>query len=102
MSVMFGGGNSGKTFWTIDLSASIALDRDWRGWKVRHGAIVYIAAEGGLGIEERLTAYRVHHGVKADGVPFFVIPEPIDLCRADTDTDLLLQRIGELPKEPAA
>jgi RecA-family ATPase len=53
MSVVYGGSNTGKTFFALDLSACIALDREWRGRKVRHGAVVYIAAEGGLGIEER-------------------------------------------------
>ena len=82
MSVVYGGSNTGKTFFALDLSACFALNREWRGRRVRHGAVVYIAAEGGLGIEERLTAYRLHHGVKADGVPLYVIPEPIDLCKS--------------------
>src|SRR5262249_21188651 len=30
-------------------------------------------------------------------VPFYVIPEPIDLCRSDADVNLLLRRIGKLP-----
>jgi hypothetical protein len=100
MSVVFGGSGSGKTFWTLGLGACIALNIEWRGRPVRHGAVCYIAAEGGLGIEERLTAYRIHHNVKVDGVPFYVIPEQIDLCKADTDVFLLLQRIRDLPKEP--
>lgn len=97
MSVLFGGSNTGKTFFGLDLSARVALDWPWRGRTIRHGAVVYIAAEGGLGIEERLTAFRYHHDIEADGVPLFVIPEPIDLCRADTDTELLLERIAALP-----
>jgi len=100
MSVVFGGSNTGKTFWTLDLSACIALGQEWRGRKVRHGAAIYIAAEGGLGIEERLTAYRLHHGVKADGVPLYVIPEPIDLCKSDADVELLLKRLEALPADP--
>jgi hypothetical protein len=100
MSVVYGGSNTGKTFLTLDLGACIALGLEWRGRKVQSGAVVYIAAEGGLGIEERLTAYRLHHNVKAEGVPLYIIPEPIDMCRADTDVALLLKRIGELPKEP--
>ena len=69
--------------------------------KMRPGAVVYIAAEGGLGIEERLTAFRYRHDVEADGVPLYVIPEPIDLCRSDADAKLLLARLAELPPEPA-
>jgi len=100
MSVVFGGSNTGKTFLVLDLSACITLGAEWRGRKVRKGTVVYIAAEGGLGILERLTAYRLYHGVEADGVPLYIIPESIDLCRADADVALLLQRIGDLPKEP--
>jgi hypothetical protein len=101
MSVVFGGSNTGKTFFALDLSACFALNREWRGRRVRHGAVVYIAAEGGLGIEERLTAYRLHHDVKADGVPLYVIPEPIDLCKSDVDVTLLIKRLGALPQVPA-
>jgi hypothetical protein len=101
MSVVYGGSNTGKTFFALDLSACIALDREWRGRRVRYGAVVYIAAEGGLGIEERLTAYRLHHNVSAAGVPLYVIPEPIDLCASDADVNLLLQRLADLPKDPA-
>ena len=100
MSVVFGGSNTGKTFWTLDLCASIALGQEWRGRRIRHGAVIYIAAEGGLGIEERLTAYRMHHGVEAADVPLCVIPEPIDLCKSSADVELLLKRLKALPAEP--
>ena len=92
-----------KTAASLSLTAELmqADNREWRGRRVRHGAVVYIAAEGGLGIEERLTAYRLHHGVEAAGVPLYVIPEPIDLCKSDADVTLLTKRLGDLPKEPA-
>ncbi|MCT8974939.1 AAA family ATPase [Microbaculum marinisediminis] len=100
LSVVYGGSNTGKTFFALDLTARVALDWEWRSRPVRAGAVVYIAAEGGLGIEERLTAFRCHHDVEAEGVPLYVIPEPIDLCKSDADTKLLLGRIRELPSEP--
>jgi hypothetical protein len=61
--------------------------------------VAYIAAEGGLGLEERLTAFRHHHDISTEGVPFYIIPEPIDLCRSPNDTKLLLERIAELPAD---
>jgi hypothetical protein len=100
MSVVFGGSNTGKTFWTLDLGVCVSMGRKWRGRRVRQGAVVYIAAEGGLGIEERLTAYRQYHDVNAEGVPFYVIPEPIDLCKSGADADLLVQRLAALPNDP--
>ena len=73
---------------------------NWRGFKVRPGTVLYVAAEGGGGLAERLAAFRIHHELEtAEGVPFYVIPEPIDLCRSTADADLLLKRITELPPE---
>jgi hypothetical protein len=101
MSCPYGGSNTGKTFFALDIAAHIALGWEtWRGRKVRQGAVVYIAAEGGLGIEERLTAFRYHHEINADGVPFYVIPEPIDLCSRPDDAKLLMAHIAELASDP--
>lgn len=100
MSVVFGASNSGKTFWTLDLAVSIALGRTWNGRETRKGTVIYIAAEGGLGIKERLRAYEQYYNVTAEGVPLFIVPEPIDLCRSDADVKLLLQRIAALPDSP--
>jgi hypothetical protein len=100
MSIDYGGTGTGKTFWALDISAHVGLGWDWRGRKVRHGMVVYVAAEGGLGFSERLTGYQIHHNIKTDGVPLCVIPEPIDLCRGD-DVVHLLKRISELPKQPS-
>jgi hypothetical protein len=101
MSVIFGASGSCKTFIAIDLAAHIALEWEWCGFPVEKGAVAYVAAEGGLGIEERLTAFRLHHNLgSAAGVPLFVVPEAIDLCRTKDDTEILLTRLRELPEEP--
>lgn len=96
MSVVYGGSNTGKTFFVLDLSLAIARGIEWRERNVRQGSVVYIAAEGGLGIEERLTAYRTHHKVDAAQVPFWLIPEPIDLCKTVADIALLIARLAEI------
>lgn len=100
MSVVFGGSNVGKTFLVLDISACIALAWPWRGRKVCPGTVAYIAVEGGLGIEERLSALRSHHGIKPEGVPLYVIPEPIDLGKPTADTNMLLERLSALPPDP--
>lgn len=96
MSVVFGASGCGKTFLALDLSAHVALGWDWRGRKLRQGTVLYVAAEGGLGIEERLTAFRLHHDIDVAEVPLHVIAEPIDLCRSTTDGALLMQRCAAL------
>jgi hypothetical protein len=100
MSLLFGASGCGKTFFGLTIAAHIALGRGFYGLQVCRGGVLYIAAEGGLGIEERLTAFRYHQDVHVDGVPLYVIPEPIDLCHSDTDLKILLQHIGELPADP--
>ncbi len=94
---MYGDTNSGKTFMALDIAEHIAQGWDWRGRKVKPGPVVYIAVEGGLGLEERLIAFRQHHGVDQADVPLYIIPASIDLCSADSDAKILIdemQRLG--------
>src|SRR5665811_1490280 len=60
MSLLYGASGCYKTFLGLTIAAHIALGRDFYGRQVRFGGVLYIAAEGGLGIEERLTAFRYH------------------------------------------
>jgi hypothetical protein len=101
MSVVFGASGSCKTFFCLDLSIRKALGAEWRGKKLDQGAVAYIAAEGGIGIADRLDAYRNYHKVKTEDVPLYIFPEPIDLCHSDADVKLLVRRILDLPQQPA-
>ncbi len=93
---LYGESNSGKTFAALYMAEHIAHHWPWCGRKVRGGTVVYIAAEGGLGLEERLIAFRQHHGVDQADVPLYVIPASIDLCSADSDTKTLIGEIERL------
>lgn len=99
LSVMFGPSGCCKTFFALDLAVHIAVGRPWRGRTVLQGAVVYVAAEGGYGILERLTAFSCQYGIDPKDVPMYVIPEPIDLCNSETDVDLLLDHLGNLPND---
>ena len=96
LAEMFGDTNSGKTFTALDIAEHIAQGWDWCGRKVKPGPVVYIAVEGGLGLEERLTAFRQHHGVDQADVPLYIIPAGIDLCSADSDAKTLIDEIQRL------
>lgn len=95
MSIVYGESNCGKTFLALELAAHIARGMNWRGRKTRQGAVVYIAAEGGLGLEERLTAFRRHHAMQ-EYPPFYLIPAAINLCSEDCDTAELIGEINAL------
>ena len=93
---LYGDTNSGKTFTALDMAEHIAHGWSWRGRKVRGGPVCYIAAEGGLGLEERLIAFRQHHDVDQADVPLYIIPASIDLCSADSDALTLIDEIQRL------
>lgn len=59
LGVVYGGPGSGKTFLMLDMAAHIARGKPWQGRRTRAGVVVYIAAEGALGV--RLNAYMQHH-----------------------------------------
>jgi hypothetical protein len=58
--------------------------------------VLYVAAEGGFGIERRLTAFRLHLGIDAADVPFFILTTAPDLCDPEADTEDLLAEIKHL------
>lgn len=62
--VIFGEANSGKTFFALDLALHIAIGKNWRGKKVGGGPVLYVAAEGGRRIRERIIAFRKEHGLE--------------------------------------
>jgi AAA domain len=74
-SPMFGPSGCGKTFFALDLAAHVALGRAWRGMPVLQGAVVYVAAEGGFGILDRLTAFSRRHGIDPKNAPLYVVPD---------------------------
>lgn len=96
MSVIFGASNSGKTFVALDISCHIALGWDWCAKKLTKGSVVYIAAEGGLGIAERLTAYRKQYNL--DGyADIYIIPSNVCLCKDQSAHEELLEAIQGIP-----
>jgi AAA domain len=97
LSLMFGPSGCGKTFFALDLAAHIAVGQPWRGREVFQGAAIYIAAEGGYGILNRLNAFSCKYLIDPKDVPFYVIPEPIDLCNSDGDLRLVIERLRDLP-----
>lgn len=92
MSVLYGASNSGKTFVAIDIACHIALGWLWRNKKTKVGGIIYVAAEGGLGLGERVEAFKAHNNLK--GYPnIHVIPESVLLSGDHNDLDDFLGAI---------
>lgn len=99
LSVVYGESNSGKSFFALDLSLSLARGVQWRDRRTRQCPVVYIAAEGGLGLVERLDAYQSRHNVSPLDVPFHLIAGTVDLCGGG-DAETIIQLLESEGIEP--
>lgn len=101
-SVIYGESNVGKTFFALDLALHLAAGHDWRGSRVPSGEkwigpVLYIAAEGGTGINNRIEAMRREHPDMMAEIDesgsFLLLSEALDLCTSD-DAQYLLDAIS--------
>ncbi|NQW11054.1 MAG: AAA family ATPase [Alphaproteobacteria bacterium] len=85
LSLLYGESGTGKTFFATDIALHVALGWKWRDRQIERGAVLYIAAEGGFGVRNRIAAFRSRHDVTT--APFAVAPTTIDLLNNDNDGD---------------
>jgi hypothetical protein len=83
LAVVFGESQSGKSFFVLDLIATVARGAEWRGKRTRVSKAVYIAAEGAGGFRNRLNAYSAHHNVPLSELDVAVIPDAPNFMLAD-------------------
>ncbi|CAO3354315.1 AAA family ATPase [Azospirillum palustre] len=96
MSVFYGDSNVGKTFVVLDLALHVALGWPWHGRRVEKGGVIYVAAEGGGGVLNRIEAFKRHHSLVPDlDVPFSLVPSSVDLLDPAADTNELIALIQE-------
>jgi hypothetical protein len=60
---IYGPSGSFKSFLALDWACHIATGKDWDGHKVKQGAVLYVAGEGGFGVTQRIRAWELHHQV---------------------------------------
>jgi AAA domain len=98
--VVWGPPKCGKSFWTFDLVMHPALGWKYRGRRVQHGAVVYLALEGGKGFEARIEAFRRRFlPNKPDDIPFFLVADALNLVKDHPELIgcIRLQAQGNLP-----
>jgi hypothetical protein len=78
LSMVYGPSNAGKTFVALDMALHIAAGKTWRDCKTIGGNVLYIAAEGGSGVLNRLAAFNREKPDMASA-PFSLLPTCLDL-----------------------
>ena len=85
-SIVAGPSQSGKSFFTIDMSIAIARGVPFLGKKVKPGLVLYQAGESGRGILGRAKAYRKHFDIGHDApIPFQFLTRRVDLFSENGD-----------------
>ena len=75
-----GPSGSGKTFEALDAACHVAAGRyEWRGCRVRQGGVLYVSAEGGAAIVNRLDAWARHYEEDLDTLPLGVVLDPTNV-----------------------
>lgn len=102
MSVVYGPSNSGKTFFVLDMMFHLAAGNEWRRRRTVPAAVLYLAAEGGRGIANRIAALREHTG--AQDVALALRRGGLDLLKSEADLqavyDFAAEVHGRYPDRP--
>ena len=96
MSVVYGPSNVGKSFFTLDMAFHLAAGKDWQGCKVKQGAVLYLATEGGNAFHNRVYALTREHDLT--DVPLAIRPAPVDLLRPEADLKELAELCQDIEK----
>jgi len=97
MSVVYGESNGGKTFFSLNLALHISLGQIWHDRATMPGAVIYVAAEGGFGVQKRIDAFRKYHKIEdRRDIPFALLDDSIDLKK---DVSKLLADIKQTEKD---
>jgi hypothetical protein len=95
---VYGPSGDGKSFLALDWALSIATGSSWQEREVKQGAVVYVAAEGGRAIKNRVAAWMQEHGLAKVPDAFFLL-EGIQV-RDSEELAALITRLDEHPVKP--
>lgn len=70
LTILYGEPGGGKTFAALDLALTVASGSEWMGRKVKNTSVLYIAAEGVLGLKNRVKGYRSKAPIEEDRICF--------------------------------
>ncbi|MBY6096166.1 helicase RepA family protein [Ferrimonas balearica] len=93
--VCFGPSGVGKSFHALDWACRVATGTSWNGHRVRKGAVVYVAAEGGSMVPNRVRGWEIHHMEGEQVKSIYLIGQPVHISD-DQECLRLMNTISEI------
>jgi hypothetical protein len=99
LGFVFGPPGCGKSFLTIGMALSIAaFVGQWFSHDIKKGGpVIYISSEGTGDMVNRIDAWEKEVGIKASGLPFYLIRQSINFMLA-SDVDRLIKTVAAITK----
>jgi len=89
LCMIYGPSGVGKSFFTLDLSLSIACGAPYHGREVKQGPVVYLAGEGHRGVVKRSLAWGIDRGQNVTKSKFYLARRPFDLLSVESTTSVV-------------
>ena len=95
LCAIYGPSNTGKTFLALDLAEHLSAGLDWCGRRINAARpVLYLAAEGGVSLENRVAAICQEKQELATNQNFHLLSVPINLIQ---DRDELVRALDFVP-----
>jgi len=89
-----------KTFLAIAMAACVALGVDFYGYRVKKGAVYYVAAEGSAGLIRRFRAWAQENRAVLTNAPIYRYTASPDLLNSASTLELALEDAIDAESEP--
>lgn len=97
---VFGPSTSGKTFFLLDLTLHIALNKAWQGRGVMQRGVCYTSLEGAGGFRKRIAAWQKHHGIDdLSKYPFIAMTGSYDMRNDKATAEHIVAAAKELERK---
>ena len=84
LTILYGEPGCGKTFVALSMALIVVSGGEWLGRETAPASVLYIAAEGVLGLKSRIAAHRKKFGVPGEAIRFLAAaPNLLDEAQVD-------------------
>lgn len=98
VGVMFGASGTFKSFIALAAALHVAHGMRWCGQRTTKGTVIYVAAEGSVGIAKRVQAWHQLHGLKPENADIRLITVPAAML---SEAQAIRAEIEQLGLRPA-